>query len=349
MHVLSPAGPRYTGPVFDLSQSLEGLTESTQGIRSIDRIQKMDWRTIDLNLLVAFQAMLETRGVTRAGETLGLSQPAMSAALARLRELFGDPLFVRSGKEMEPTPRAVELADPVRRVLNSVATEVLQRSRFDPATSDKRFTIVTPDIGEVNFLPPLLARLARQAPLASVRTIARAAQAAAATLESGEAELALGHFPDLQRPGFFQQKLVDVPFVCLVRKGHPTIGAGMTVQDFLSASHAVVRPDGRGRDVDEWLTVGQTPRRVVVEVSHFMSLLPILESSDLIAAVPVDIAELCARYADLRIVQIPFTSPVIAVYQIWHQRFQKDPAHIWLRGVIYTMCNERLGDIGGTK
>ena len=211
----------------------------------------MDWRAIDLNLLVVFQAMLEHRGVTRAGEALGLSQPAMSASLSRLRELMGDPLFVRLGTEMKPTPRALELADPVRRVLESIRSEVLQRSEFDPAATDRTFTIVTPDLGEANFLPPLLAKLSVQAPGASLRTLARPPFAAAAALEAGEADLALGYFPDLQKAGFFQQKLLQVPLVCLVRKDHPSIGEGFTLQEYLAARHAVVRPDGRGREADQ--------------------------------------------------------------------------------------------------
>lgn len=300
----------------------------------------MDWRSVDLNLLVVFQAMLDGRGVTRAGEALGLSQPAMSAALARLRTLFDDPLFVRSGREMAPTPRALELAGPVRQVLDTIRGDVLQRVDFDPAATQRSFTLVTPDIGEVNFVPPLLARLAAEAPLASLRTIARAQHAAAAALESGEADLALGHFPDLEKPGFLRRKLVDVPFVCLLRRAHPGIGTVMSHREYMAAAHAVVRPDGRGRELDPWLSPQQAPRRVVVEVAHFMSLLPILESADLVAAVPRDIAEICCRYADLRIVELPRQPPALAIYQFWHQRVHKDPAHIWLRGLVQAMGEE---------
>ena len=301
----------------------------------------MDWHAVDLNLLVVFQAMLDGRSVTRAGEALGVSQPAMSAALARLRTLFDDPLFVRSGREMEPTPRALELAGPVRKVLEAIRAEVLPRTAFDPATTDRCFTVVTPDIGEVNFIAPLLSLLAVQAPHASVRAISRAPHAAGAALESGEADLALGHFPDLEKPGFVRQKLADVSFVCMVRREHPTLGNTMNQRDYLAASHAVVRPDGRGRELDRWLSLDQSPRRVVVEVAHFMSLLPILESSDLLAAVPRDIAEICCRYADLRIVEMPRKLPSIGVYQFWHQRVQKDPTHLWFRGVIQAMCVAR--------
>ena len=163
----------------------------------------MDIRAIDMNLLVVFDAMIEHRSVTRAGEAIGLSQPAMSAAVARLRAWFDDPLFVKTGAEMKPTPRALELAPPVRRVIETVKGEILQRAGFDPGKTDRTFTIITPDIGEVNFLPKLLARLSVSAPGAQLRTIARSRPAAAEALESGLAELAVGYFPDLGSQAFF--------------------------------------------------------------------------------------------------------------------------------------------------
>ena len=131
----------------------------------------MDIRGFDLNLLVAFDAMVEHRSVTRAAEALGLSQPAMSAAVARLRQRFGDPLFVKTGPEMRATPRAAELAAAVRRVVETVRSEILQLSAFDPLSSTRTFTILTPDIGEINFLPRVLSRMATDAPHANLRTL----------------------------------------------------------------------------------------------------------------------------------------------------------------------------------
>jgi len=301
----------------------------------------MDLRAIDLNLLVVFAAMLEHRSVTRAGEAVGLSQPAMSAAVARLRTLFGDALFVRSGAEMKPTPRALEVAEPVRRVIETVRTDILQRSPFDPATAERTFTIITPDIGEINFVPQLLTRFAEVAPHASLRALAKPRPAAAEGLESGEAELAVGYFPDLHRAGFFQQKLFDNPHVCIVRAGHPTIGKRLTLKAYLAASHAVVRPDGREHVFEQFIQQRGLRRRVLVELSHFMSLLPVLENSDMIATVPRDLADVCRRYADLRIIEPPIKSPVIAVHQFWHLRFHKDPANAWLRNVVRSLFTAR--------
>jgi DNA-binding transcriptional LysR family regulator len=297
----------------------------------------MDLKAVDLNLLVVFDAMIEQRSVTRAGEAIGLSQPAMSAAVARLRGLFSDPLFVRTGPEMKPTPLALTLAGPVRRVIELVRGEILQRSAFDPVRTERSFNIVTPDIGEINFVPQLLTRFGQEAPSARLCTLGRPRVAAAEALEAGAADLAIGYFPDLHKAGFFQQKLFDNPHVCIVRTGHPSVGAKLSLKAWLAASHAVVRPDGREHVFEQFLQQRGLQRRVLVELSHFMSLLAVVEASDLIATVPRDLADVCRRYAGVRIVETPLKAPVIAVHQFWHRRFHKDPANVWLRGLVQSL------------
>ena len=297
----------------------------------------MDLAAVDLNLLVVFDAMVAHRSVTRAGQALNLSQPAMSAAVARLRVLLDDPLFVRSGSEMKPTPRALELAEPVRRVVDIVKTDVLRRARFEPQSTTRTFTIAMPDIGEVNFLPKLLERFATDAPNATLRTIAQPTTVAAEALESGLADLAVGYFPDLQRAGFYQQKLFDNGHVCLLRRDHPDIGLRLTMKEYRAASHAVVRPEGREHVFDQFMKQRGLRRHVAVELSHFMSLLPVLECSDLIATVPRDLADVCVRYGTLRTVEVPLKSPSIAVHQFWHTLAHKDPASGWLREVVRSL------------
>ncbi len=302
----------------------------------------MDIRSIDMNLLVVFDAMIEHRSVTRAAEAIGLSQPAMSAAVSRLRTWFDDPLFVKTGAEMKPTPRALTLARPVRQVIETIKDEILQRSGFDPQKTDRTFTIMTPDIGEANFVPKLLARISEMAPNARLRAVSRSRPAAAESLESGEAELAIGYFPDLHKAGFFKQKLFESPHVCVVRADHPAVGKKLTMKQYLALSHAVVQPEGREHVFDLFLGQKGMQRKVLLELSHFMSLLPVIETSDLIATVPLDLAMICQRYANIKIVESPITSPVIAVHQFWHRRFNKDPANVWLRGVVHSL-------FGGTK
>jgi DNA-binding transcriptional LysR family regulator len=297
----------------------------------------MDIRSVDLNLIVVFDAMFKHRNVTRAGEALGLSQPAMSAAVARLRTLLDDPLFVRSGTEMNPTPRAEALSKTIRQIVQTIETDILQPSAFDARSSERSFTLLTPDIAEMNFLPRLLSHLAAHAPRVSLKTLAMPRHAAASALEAGAAELAIGYFPDLQKAGFFQQRLIRSTHVCLLRKEHASIGRKLSMKQFLEASHAVVKPDGREHVFEQFLQKKGISRRVVVELSHFMSLLPIVENSELIATVPRDLAEFFVRHGEVRIVDTPMKSPVIDVHLFWHLRYQKDPAHSWLRKVIFDL------------
>lgn len=297
----------------------------------------MDIKDVDLNLLVAFAAMTEHRSVTRAAEAVGLSQPAMSAAVARLRLLFDDPLFVKTAAGMQPTPRAQDLAEPVRRVIEAIKVEILPASAFDPLTATKRFAIVTPDIAEVHFLPQILAHFAEAAPHCSLQTLSMSRYAAADALASGAAELAIGYLPDLQKAGFFLQKLFRNDYVCIVRAEHPSVKERLTLKAYLAASHAVVSPDGREHLLEQALQERGVERRVTVGLSHFMSLLPIIESSDLIATVPRDLANICVRHGAIRIVEPPFKSPVVEVHQFWHRRFHKDAANMWLRGLVHKL------------
>jgi DNA-binding transcriptional LysR family regulator len=298
----------------------------------------MDITKVDLNLLVTFHSMVEHRSVTRAGEAIGLSQPAMSAALNRLRVLFSDPLFVKTGSQMEPTQRAQDLAPHVQRVMETVKTEILNSSAFDPATSERVYTLITPDIGEIHFVPPLLAHLSAVAPRLRLRIVSRPRLAASEALATGAADLALGYFPDLDGAEFFRQKLFDNHHVCIVRQGHPHAGsAPLSVEAYLAMRHVVVRPEGRAHVFEQYLQQQGLKRDVALEISHFMSLPPIIESSDLIATVPRDLADICSRYAQLRILETPVQAPVIPVYQFWHRRAHKDAATVWLRASIQSL------------
>ena len=300
----------------------------------------MDIRSLDLNLLVVFDAMLKHKNVTKAAVAIKLSQPAMSAAIARLRAIFDDPLFVRTGAGMVPTPKAQALSPSIRLVLQTIQTEILLPRNFDPSRSDRTFTLVTPDIAEVNFLPLLLLKLAEKSPYINLKTLAMPREVAADSLETGSADMAIGYFPDLHRAGFFQQKLITSSHVCLVQKKHPDVGEKLSMTQFIEASHVVVKPDGREHVFEQFLQSKGIKRRVVVELSHFMSLLPIIETSNFIATVPKDLANFFVRHGEVRYVPTPMKSPTIDVHLFWHQRFHKDSAHIWLRDVINQLFNQ---------
>jgi DNA-binding transcriptional LysR family regulator len=303
----------------------------------------MDIRSVDLNLLVIFDAMARLRSVSRTAEAVGLSQPATSAALARLRALFDDALFVRAGAQMEPTPRALELAPAVQRVVHAIESEILQESAFDPLHSERNFTILTPDIGEVAFLPGVIRRLRQEAPHVRLQAVSKPRSAAAQALEAGEADLAVGFFPDLQKAGYFQQALFKTSYACIACARNDAAPARMTAKQYLAARHIVVRPDGREHLLDHFLEDKGWHRHVTLELSHFMSLLALLPGSDLVATVPRDIATVVGRHVPLKEIELPFRTPQIQVQQYWHRRMQNDPANKWLRGLFYDV-NRRDAD-----
>ena len=303
----------------------------------------MDIRSVDLNLLVIFDAMARHRSVNRTAEAVGLSQPATSAALARLRAVFDDALFVRAGTQMKPTPRALELAPVVHQVVETITREILQPPAFDPGTARRAFTILTPDIGEVAFLPGVLRRLRQEAPHVQLRALSMPRQAAAEALEAGTAELAVGFFPDLQKAGFFQQGLFRTSYACIASAARRSPDR-LTLKQYLGAKHVVVRPDGREHLLDAWLQGKGWERDVALELSHFMSLIALLPGSDLLATVPLDIATVLERHIAIRRIGLPFKPPQIDVLQSWHRRMHHDAANLWLRGVIHAVNRRGPGE-----
>jgi DNA-binding transcriptional LysR family regulator len=303
----------------------------------------MDIRDLDLNLLVIFDAMARHRSVNRAAEAVGLSQPATSGALGRLRTIFGDALFVRAGSQMEPTPRALQLAPAVHRVVETITADILQQSAFDPATSQHTFTILTPDIGEVAFLPGVLERLRHEAPQVRLQAVSKPRTAAAQALEAGEADLAVGFFPDLQKAGYFQQALFKTSYSCIACARTTAVGSRLTQRQYLAARHVIVRPDGREHFLERFLEDKGWQRHVTLELSHFMSLLALLPGSDLVATVPDDIATVVGRHVPLKRIELPFKPPQIHVRQYWHRRLQNDAANQWLRGVFYEVNRREAG------
>ena len=200
----------------------------------------MDIRKTDLNLLPVFDALLKTRSVTRAGQQLGLSQPAMSYSLARLREQFGDPLFVRSGRQMLPTPLAQEIALPIGEVLDTSRRRIFSGGGFDPLSAQREFCLCLADIGGLVFLPRLRGRLRELAPRCTLRTVQAATDELEGALESGDIDLAIGFYPDL--PGsLLRQRLYDREYVCVFWEEHPGIGRRLTIRQYVELEHAVIR------------------------------------------------------------------------------------------------------------
>lgn len=295
---------------------------------------------LDLNLLRVFEAMLQYGSVTRAGHALDLSQPAMSAALAKMRSQLGDPLFVRTGHGMRPTPRALELAGPTRKILEMVRADVLQQPAFDPLVARRVFTIITPDIGETVFMPKILAYIESNAPGIVIRSVAISSEGTGEALELGRADLAIGYFPDLARPGFYQQRLFRNSFVCIVRADHPRIRGNPTLAQFLAESHAVVRPAGRTHLFERFLEEKSIKLDVRAELSHFASLLTIIAGSDLVATVPRDIGHVFASLAGVRVVDPPLQPAAFHLMQHWHTVVHADSANTWLRQMVRNLFHD---------
>jgi DNA-binding transcriptional LysR family regulator len=297
---------------------------------------------LDLNLLRVLAAIEEKRSVSAAAVMLQRSQPSVSAALARLREFFDDPLFVRSGNTMQPTPRVTEIMGPVREVLSRIGMEIVAAPVFDPANSQQPIVLALSDVGEVVFLPRVLQELRRVAPRVTLRSVSLPAEDLARGLEAGSIDLALGYFPNLTQHNFFQQTLFSDTFTCLLRADHPVKSARLSLRQFLQLDHAVVRAESRTEEVIErFLVRRRIQRRVVLTTPHFASIPPIIERSDLIVTVPEPLARYFAGVsARLRIVKPPFDAPRIDLRQFWHRKFHHDARSRWLRGLMCELFQE---------
>lgn len=305
----------------------------------------MDLSEIDLNLLRVFHQLMNERRVSSAAETLGLSQPAASNALRRLRDLLGDELFLRTPQGMEPTPYALQLAGPVRLALSTLHDALNAHSSFDPAASSRSFTLALSDVGEIYFLPELMQVLAEQAPGVTLRAVAVAEETLKDDMVGGRVDLALGLLPQLQA-GFFQQLLFRQRYVSLLRQSHPLARKiRLSLTDFNAAQHVRVQATGTGHGrVDEALARRGVKRHIRLTVPHYVALGHVLASTDLIAIVPERFAQRVCQPLGLCTRALPLAVDDSAIHQFWHARMHRDPANQWLRALIA----ERFGSASGS-
>lgn len=296
-------------------------------------------RDFDLNLLRVFDAMWRQRHLSRAAEELGLSQPAMSHSLKRLRDRLGDPLFFKVRTGMQPSPRAEQLAPVVRSVLTDVRDSILTAPQFHPSLARRCFTIATSEVGEMAVLPRLLAMLVKEAPHVDVETLAAPHRDVRDLLERGRADLAIGYFPDQSDPDMFEQTLARRGFACLVRVGHPVAGGKLTEQQFCAASHAVVQGDLCAIELaEQYLRDNGIRPHAVFRTSRSLSIPKVIASTDLIAVVPDPIAEMFVRIEELRQLTPPFPFPSFLIKQHWHRTQHEDPPNRWLRSLVHAAC-----------
>jgi DNA-binding transcriptional LysR family regulator len=294
---------------------------------------------LDLNLLVVFDAVMQERNVTRAGQRLGLSQPAMSHALSRLRHMLKDDLFIRSPKGMLPTPRAEQLAVPVRTALDGLQ-QSLEPTQFDPSKAARRFRIAVDNYSAVVLVGILAARIGKIAPKVLLECQPSGTLKILDLLDRGELDLAIGPHSE---PGerFSYQMLLQDEFVVVLRKNHSATSIPeLAIEQFADLPYLEISSTRQSTDfIDEALAQRKLARRIALR-APFLSAVRILVSSDMVSVLPRRVAEELVRYRPLTIRVLPFSSPIIKTAMIWPRWLDNQPAHGWLRDTVARVSRE---------
>lgn len=286
-------------------------------------------------LLTLFMLLYDLRSVTKAAQELDQSQPTISAWLARLRQLLGDPLFVRTASGMQPTPRAEALVEPVREALQSLRLVSAPARPFDPADAQRQFRIAMTDASHITLLPRLLKHARTQARRMRLDAVP-IDDRTAGDLESGRVDLALGIIPGLES-GFYQQVFYEQDFVCLVSPQHPRIRQRLTLAMYRDAAHLEVLSGKSHALLKDALSEQRVQRDVLLQLPGFLGLAKVVAQTDLVATVPRQIGEALARDAGLKVLNCPVAIPAFTVKQYWHARVHHDSANRWLRGVCASL------------
>jgi DNA-binding transcriptional LysR family regulator len=292
----------------------------------------MNWGMFDLNLLIVFDAVMQERSVTRAGSRIGLSQPAMSHALNRLRHMLKDDLFVRTPQGMVPTPRAEILAQPLRNALSEMQL-ALEPAAFDPAASDRRFTLAVNNYTAVVLTPPLVAAVSAAAPAVYLDLRPSGTLDIVDRLDRGDLDLALG---SMESPGerFATATLLEDTFVMVMRRGHPANRGNLSAKAFAALPHLEISSSREDTSfIDTWLAERGLARRIALRVPY-LSAAPILVQSDLVATLSRRIAQEFVRNHPLEHRKLPHESTRVRTVMLWHRRLDRHPAHRWLRDAI---------------
>ena len=297
-------------------------------------IHAVDVASVDLNLLIALDALLTERSVTRAGRRIGLSQPAMSAALARLRTLFSDPLFIRTREGMVPTQRALAVAPLLQDVLAKVRI-VLATQAFDPAVAPAAFRLAMGDYGEIVLLPALHAALEKRAPRATLR-VKPIADPKAQLAQLGEGVIDVMIAPMLRAGGGVEvTELIREDFVCVLRRSHPALASRLTLKSFARLRHLLVSPEGDGPAlVDDVLGKAGLSREIALRIPHFMVAPGLIASSDMVATLPRRVVARSAMGNRLTTLEPPFETRTFTMVAAWHAARLEEPAVRWFRDLV---------------
>jgi DNA-binding transcriptional LysR family regulator len=289
---------------------------------------------IDLNLLVVFHQMFQARHVSTVAKRLGVSQPTVSNALARLRRTFGDELFVRTAQGMQPTPYAQQISEPIAYALASVTQALNQEERFDPASSERRFVIAMTDVGEVHFMPALVERCGRIAPHVGISSVRASAVDWQQEMETGQIDLAIGAFADVAQ-SLYHRRLFSQNYVTMFRKGHRFGERKVDLKEFLGAQHLFVTSRESPYDqINARLEKAGIARSVHFQVPHFTAVPYIISATDMVVTVPSKLAKQACGPFGLSFIQPPLRLPALHTNIFWHRRYNQDTGNQWLRGLI---------------
>ncbi|MEQ1439747.1 LysR family transcriptional regulator [Fontimonas sp. SYSU GA230001] len=303
----------------------------------------MQLNRIDLNLLVVLDAIFSEGGITRAGEKLHLTQPAISHALGRLRELFGDPLFVREGRRMVPTPLARSLTQPVRRALHSLEVALNEVQQFDAATTQRHFNIAVRDVLEAMVLPPLMVEVARDAPSVDISAIRADRRTLESELASGGLDAALDVLLPVSEDVRHQRISMD-RLVVVARRNHPATRKAFDLAAYLRAHHVLVssRRSGPGLE-DVELNRQGLRRRIRLRCQHYFAACRVVSETDLLLTMPERYARIANKQFGNRILSFPMQMPSMDAYLYWHASVDNDPANRWLRERLIATTESAAG------
>jgi len=296
----------------------------------------MNNSNIDFRELVVFQSLMKKRKVSDVALELNLSQPSISRSLARLREHFDDPLFVRTQHAMEPTPCALEVAPSVDEMLDLYHFQLARRQKFDPAKSKRTFKIAASEVGHMMVFPRLIKILDETAPNIKLTAIPLGLHSLIDQLETGETDMAFGSYPKLYA-GVHERILYREHYVCLVRADHPTIKDKLSLADYEQAKHLIVSAQGLGHihEQAEKQLYDICPEENICVVTHnFLVSALLVEQSNYVATVPSKVAEALGGRNNLRILKPPIKVSSFDAKLYWHERFHREPANQWLRQTI---------------
>jgi len=302
----------------------------------------VNFRTLDLNLLRVFDALMTEGSLTRASTVLAMTQPAASHALKRLHDALGETLFTRTASGMQPSPRAQALWSQVRTALASLQQALAPRS-FDPRTDTVSFRVAMADATATLLAPPLLKAIESVPGAISLHVLPLVTRDPSGLLEHGSADLAVGHFPDLIAKLLTSQadaalrhaRLYDTRYVCVMRRDHPLARRKLTLDAFCDAHHLVVSFSGRPLGlIDRALAALDRRRRIVLTVNQFFTAGRVVTQSDLLTVLPLSFIEATGRRGTLVTRELPFDPGAVHVEMLWHLRRDNDPAHRWLREVL---------------